>query len=563
MPRCGTHERTMARQAAPRSPPDRDRAPRSRPRQQSRWRRLAASGCSSGAARCALLGALVARHLGRSSRRARCPATTSSRPARSGRRSWSARATGPRSSRSARATASGCPSTDIPQVMKDAMVAVEDRRFHIAPRGRSARAWRARSMSRCASDQSVSRDLDHHPAARAQRVPQLQPHARPQAARGVLALALGGQVLQGADPRALPQQGLFRRRRLRHRFRQPQLLQPSRRASCQPGRGGDHRRAGQGAEPLFAHRRCRGRGRPRRGGARADARARRDQRRRSRRRSTSRRSSSSRRRRRTRRAISPTGRCRSSTCCCPTTAEPIEVWTTLDLGHAARRDRGDQGQRAARRAGRAGQHRPRRRGARAGRRHRLRATRTTTAPPRRCASRARRGSCSSISPRSRPATTPTTRGRRAGDDRRLEPAQFERAQFAGEIDLRTAFAYSINTVAAQLGNEVGFGTRRRDGAALRHHHRRSTPTPRWCSAPPKCGVIDMTRAFAAVSAKGASVEPYGIIKVDDARAARCSTRTSEPRPSSSCPTTSRPGSPTCCRPRSAPAPAARRRSAGR
>ena len=28
----------------------------------------------------------------------------------------------------------------------------------------------------------------------------------------------------------------------------------------------------------------------------------------------------------------------------------------------------------------------------------------------------------------------------------------------GEIDLRTAFAYSINTVAAQLGNEVGFGT---------------------------------------------------------------------------------------------------------
>src|SRR5690606_20417665 len=31
-------------------------------------------------------------------------------------------------------------------------------------------------------------------------------------------------------------------------------------------------------------------------------------------------------------------------------------------------------------------------------------------------------------------------------------------RFAGEIDLRTAFAYSINTVAAQLGNEVGFST---------------------------------------------------------------------------------------------------------
>src|SRR5690606_35812514 len=28
----------------------------------------------------------------------------------------------------------------------------------------------------------------------------------------------------------------------------------------------------------------------------------------------------------------------------------------------------------------------------------------------------------------------------------------------GDVDLRTAFAYSINTVAAQLGNEVGFST---------------------------------------------------------------------------------------------------------
>ncbi|WP_255362972.1 penicillin-binding transpeptidase domain-containing protein, partial [Erythrobacter sp. HI0063] len=28
--------------------------------------------------------------------------------------------------------------------------------------------------------------------------------------------------------------------------------------------------------------------------------------------------------------------------------------------------------------------------------------------------------------------------------------------FAGEMDLRSAFAYSKNTVAAQLGNEVGF-----------------------------------------------------------------------------------------------------------
>jgi len=30
--------------------------------------------------------------------------------------------------------------------------------------------------------------------------------------------------------------------------------------------------------------------------------------------------------------------------------------------------------------------------------------------------------------------------------------------YAGAIDVRTAFAYSKNTVAAQLGNEVGFAT---------------------------------------------------------------------------------------------------------
>ena len=48
--------------------------------------------------------------------------------------------------------------------------------------------------------------------------------------------------------------------------------------------------------------------------------------------------------------------------------------------------------------------------------------------------------------------------RRAGDDRRLEPAQRFAAQFAAQVTLRTAFAYSLNTVAAKLGQEVGFAT---------------------------------------------------------------------------------------------------------
>lgn len=84
--------------------------------------------------------------------------------------------------------------------------------------------------------------------------------------------------------------------------------------------------------------------------------------------------------------------------------------------------------------------------------------------------------------------------------------------FAGEIDVRTAFAYSKNTVAAQLGNEVGFsavaGIARRFGI--------STPistVPSMVLGTNDVRVIDMTRAFAAVSAKGRAVDPYGITKV--------------------------------------------------
>jgi penicillin-binding protein 1A len=84
--------------------------------------------------------------------------------------------------------------------------------------------------------------------------------------------------------------------------------------------------------------------------------------------------------------------------------------------------------------------------------------------------------------------------------------------YAGEIDVRTAFAYSKNTVAAQLGNEVGFsavaGIARRFGI--------TTPistVPSMVLGSNEVRVIDMTRAFATVSAKGRAVEPYGITKV--------------------------------------------------
>ena len=82
----------------------------------------------------------------------------------------------------------------------------------------------------------------------------------------------------------------------------------------------------------------------------------------------------------------------------------------------------------------------------------------------------------------------------------------------GETNLRTAFALSLNTVAAQLGNEVGFGT----VASMARRFGISTPVstfPSMVLGSSEVRLMDMTRAFAAVSAEGQGVEPYGITKV--------------------------------------------------
>jgi len=84
--------------------------------------------------------------------------------------------------------------------------------------------------------------------------------------------------------------------------------------------------------------------------------------------------------------------------------------------------------------------------------------------------------------------------------------------YAGEIDVRTAFAYSKNTVAAQLGQEVGFGA----VASMARRFGITTPVntmPSMVLGTSDVRVIDMVRAFASVSAKGTSVTPYGIRKV--------------------------------------------------
>jgi penicillin-binding protein 1A len=82
----------------------------------------------------------------------------------------------------------------------------------------------------------------------------------------------------------------------------------------------------------------------------------------------------------------------------------------------------------------------------------------------------------------------------------------------GSITLRTAFTYSTNTIAAKIGQEVGT-------SSIQSMARRfgiTTPinaSPSMVLGTSDVRLIDLTRAYAAVSAKGVSVTPYGIIKV--------------------------------------------------
>ena len=85
-------------------------------------------------------------------------------------------------------------------------------------------------------------------------------------------------------------------------------------------------------------------------------------------------------------------------------------------------------------------------------------------------------------------------------------------QYAGEISLRTAFAYSKNTVAAQLGQEVGTGSI----ANMARRFGITTPIntqPSMVLGTSETRVIDMTQAFASVGSNGRSITPYGILKV--------------------------------------------------
>jgi len=85
-------------------------------------------------------------------------------------------------------------------------------------------------------------------------------------------------------------------------------------------------------------------------------------------------------------------------------------------------------------------------------------------------------------------------------------------RFFGQINIRTAFALSLNTVAAKLGQLLGFDTvadmARRFGISTEINTH-----PSMVLGTSDVHLIDMTRAFAEVDNKGVMVVPYAINKV--------------------------------------------------
>jgi penicillin-binding protein 1A len=78
--------------------------------------------------------------------------------------------------------------------------------------------------------------------------------------------------------------------------------------------------------------------------------------------------------------------------------------------------------------------------------------------------------------------------------------------FAGQVPLRQAFAQSINTVSVRLAQEVGFRT----VADMAQRFGITTPVvthPSMALGSSEVRLIDMTRAFASVAARGVAVVP--------------------------------------------------------
>ena len=183
------------------------------------------------------------------------------------------------------------------------------------------------------------------------------------------------------------------------------------------------------------------------------------------------------------------------------TSEPIEVWTTLDLGMQRAADAAIRANTPPGTQGRAGRARPRRRGARDGGRHRLCLVdlqpRDAGGAPAGIGVQAVRLSRGA---RSR-AQARGPGGRRAGRHRRLAPAQQQRPQSPARWTSAPPSPSRSTRSPPSSAREVGFDT----VADMARRFGITTPVdthPSMVLGTSDVRLIDMTRAFAAVGAEG-------------------------------------------------------------
>ena len=136
----------------------------------------------------------------------------------------------------------------MPQSIRDAAVAIEDRRFYLH-HGFDLRAIARAAVDDAAAGQSGGRWLHHHPAAREEPLRRGRPHASSQDRRGRPRLAVGGSAVEGPDPDEVPEHRLPRRGRLRRPGSRRDLLREEREGSVARGVC-DARRTHHLAEPL-------------------------------------------------------------------------------------------------------------------------------------------------------------------------------------------------------------------------------------------------------------------------------------------------------------------------
>jgi penicillin-binding protein 1A len=101
-------------------------------------------------------------------------------------------------------------------------------------------------------------------------------------------------------------------------------------------------------------------------------------------------------------------------------------------------------------------------------------------------------------------------------------------RYLGPVTLRTAFAQSINTVAAEIGSRVGFDTvaemARRMGISTRIDRQ-----PAMVLGTSDVTLLDMTQAYATIANQGTEARPYGITRIITANGAVLYERDDPPR----------------------------------